>query len=171
MISQDLQLKLQALLDNELSAAEAAEVNALLARDAAAQSLLAELRAAKSALAGNEPEVRLPEGREFFWSKIEKEIARQSAPAPAPRPVSWLAWLRPYLLPVSGFALLVCLAGILALNPRASSEQDEGIELASDEVGSYTFHDQEQGTTMVWLYNRNEDSPSAQPASADTVVQ
>ena len=72
---------------------------------------------------------------------------------------------------MSGFALLVCLAGIFALNPGAASEQEEGTELASDDMGSYTYHDQEQGTTMVWLYNRNEDSPSAQPASADIVVQ
>ena len=55
-----------------------------LARDREAAALLEELRNTRAALAGFEAEVRLPESREFFWSKIEREIQRLEAPAPRP---------------------------------------------------------------------------------------
>jgi len=170
MITRDAQLKLQAYLDGELPAADAAEVQALLACDAEAQLLRDELQATKSVLTGGETACRLPESREFFWSKIQREIERQESRAPELEKISWLEWLQRHLLPVSGVALVACLAGIFVLSLGGSSGQLGEMELASDDMGSYTFRDQEQGTTMVWLYNRNADSTSAEPASASEEV-
>jgi len=72
------QLKLQALLDGELPEAEASEVAKWLARDREAAALLEELRHTGAALKGAEMGVRLPESREFFWSKVQREIQRWS---------------------------------------------------------------------------------------------
>src|SRR6266513_3336151 len=77
-MKQELQLKLQAYLDGELPDGEAREAAGLLAQDAEARALLAELKKTRAALAGFETDIKLPESREFYWSKIEREIQRQS---------------------------------------------------------------------------------------------
>ena len=77
-MKQELQLKLQAYLDGELPDGEAREAADLLAQDAEARALLAELKNTRAALAGFEADIKLPESREFYWSKIEREIQRQS---------------------------------------------------------------------------------------------
>ena len=73
----ELELKLQAHLDGELTGREATEIAALLEHDREAAALFGELRNIKTALTGNELEIKLPETREFYWSKIEREIARR----------------------------------------------------------------------------------------------
>src|SRR5438270_11040101 len=73
----DSQLKLQAYLDGELPEGEAREVANWLARDQEAVGLHAELRNTRKAMAGFEAGITLPASREFFWSKIEREIQRQ----------------------------------------------------------------------------------------------
>ena len=70
MIEYQKQLKLQSYLDGELPEAEAAEVARWLSEDQEASALLTELRQTTQAMAGFEDGVRLPESREFFWSKI-----------------------------------------------------------------------------------------------------
>jgi len=76
MINHEKELKLQAYLDGELPADEANAIADLLGRDAGAQALYQELRVAKSLLAGNELERTLSESREFYWSKIQRQIDR-----------------------------------------------------------------------------------------------
>ena len=70
----DLGIKLQAHLDGELTGRDAQQVTALLESDAEARALFNELQQTRTMLKGNEPEFRLPESREFFWSKIEREV-------------------------------------------------------------------------------------------------
>ncbi|HWF20000.1 MAG TPA: hypothetical protein VG754_12070 [Verrucomicrobiae bacterium] len=171
-MNHDSQLKLQAFLDGELSGHELAEARDLLARDAEAQALLTELRNTEAALAGNEPECQLPESREFFWSKIEREIERESE-QPA-RPVaaqSWFAWIQRHFLPVGTFALVCVLLGFVAVHSRGPGNQLGEIEVASDDMGSYTYRDQANKMTMVWLYDRNNtDSTVADSSDIDNVT-
>jgi anti-sigma factor RsiW len=172
MIAQELQFKLQAYLDGELPAKERGEIEALMARDAEARALFAELENTTNALTDHEAGCRLPESREFFWSKIDHQIEREGQPAASePGKVSWFAWLQRRLLPVSGAALLACLIGTFALHSMGSGGELGEMDMASDDMGSYTYRDQAQGVTMVWLYDRNEDSPSAEPAPADNEAQ
>ena len=89
------QLKVQAWLDGELPEAEASEVTKWLARDREAAALQEELRNTRQALAGFEAGINLPESREFFWSKIEREIQRLETPAPAAAKVSVLGHVPP----------------------------------------------------------------------------
>ena len=98
------QLKLQAFLDGELPEGEASEVANWVARDREAAALLEELRNTRDALAGFEAGIQLPESREFFWSKIEREIQRLETPAPKPAPAPLFALLRRFLVPASAVA-------------------------------------------------------------------
>ena len=71
----DLELKLQAWLDGELSGPEGLRLSREIAGDADATRLVEELRSVKSALAGAETPLTIPESREFYWSKIERQKA------------------------------------------------------------------------------------------------
>jgi hypothetical protein len=170
MINQESQLKLQAYLDGELSAPEAAEVQGWLSREPDAQALLDELRNTKAALLGFEEGCRLPESREFFWSKIEREIERQTKAPALARHTSLSYWLRHHFLPLSGVALLSCFLGVLYIESGRSAGQFGEMELASEDMGSYTFRDQSEKVTMVWLYDRSKsDSEFTQPAPVVSV--
>src|SRR6516225_9527498 len=116
-MTDEQQLTLQAFLDCELSDKDAREVAAWVAGDADATALLGELRNTRRALANFEPALKVPESREFYWSKIQREIQRREPePAPAPaRSVSLLALLRRVLMPVGGLAVLA-IAGVLAFH-------------------------------------------------------
>ena len=147
------QLKLQAWLDGELPEAEAREVANRLAQDREAAALAEELRNTGSALAGFEADVRLPESREFFWSKIEREIARQEAPAPDPAPrESYLTLFRRFLVPASAVAF-VLIAGLVLIRPMGPSGRPAAaeIETALADAGAFTYRDYSAGTTLVWV--------------------
>jgi anti-sigma factor RsiW len=165
MIDHDSQfLKLQAYLDGELNAKEKAEVADWLAKDREAQLLLAELQNTNVALECYEAEVKLPESREFFWSKIEREINREKAAPVARQRFSVLAWLQRYMVPVSGVAV-ACVALLLVLQLSPSGSQVAEIELSSSDMGVATYRNQQEKMTMVWLYDKSDseftDSDSA----------
>ncbi len=165
-MKQDLQLKLQAYLDGELPDGEAADVRELIARDREAQELVAELANTNAALTGHEAEVRLPESREFYWSKIKREIARLETPAAVPKQSdSWFGWAKRRWLPMSGLAAASCAAVLFMLLSGSSQAQLAEMELNSKEMGAYTFRDQKESMTMIWFYNKADDTKSA-PATA-----
>jgi hypothetical protein len=104
-------------------------------------------------LAGFEAGVRLPESREFFWSKVEREIRRLETPAPkAVRVVPLLALLRRFLVPASAIALLI-IAGVVLTQPTGPSGLTPAaeIETALADSGAFTYRDYSAGTTLVWL--------------------
>jgi anti-sigma factor RsiW len=171
MINSDEQMKLQAFLDGELPEKEAAEVKGWLAVDPEAQLLLAELQNTSKALAGHEADVRLPESREFFWGRIEREIARQERLAQPPPKPSWLAGLfRGQFVPAGGVAFVAILLAVLVVHSRAGAGQYGEMELASDDMGSYTFRDQTDKMTMVWFYDRDNDSQFTEATPLASVV-
>lgn len=144
----EAQLKLQAFLDGELPDADARQFVSRLAGDQEAAALLTELKQTREAIAGFENGVRLPESREFYWSKIKREIERQ-APAKPPAPaISLLARLRYILVPAAGLALVACIA---YLSYPAAGSRPPGIETALADSGAFTYHDDNAGTTLVWL--------------------
>jgi anti-sigma factor RsiW len=163
-MNHDAELKLQAWLDGELSDREAAEVKEWLARDSEARLLLAELQNTGAALAGQEEGIKLPESREFFWSKISREIERQERVAAAQTQPAGRPWLR-LLVPVGSLAAVAFLAVWLAgQSPSGGPGMTSEMELASDDMGAYTFRNQEDGMTMVWFYDRHDDSQFASAA-------
>ena len=157
MKDHESELKLQAFLDGELPEGEAREVVALLARDREAAGLLAELKFSRQALSGFDRSIRLPESREFFWSKIQREIEKHPVETMAAPKTSWFAQLRRMLVPATAFAL-VCLAGVVVLRHGGGVS---GAETSVAAPGAFTYRDFDTGTTLVWLPYPAEDQLAA----------
>jgi anti-sigma factor RsiW len=141
-------LRLQAYLDNEVSSAEGREIASWIARDSEAAALYEELKATKSLLAPeNELPATVPDGRDFYWSKIAREIERvEREPAREYSPRPW--WLR-LLAPVAGAALLgIFVFTSVSTNPQISAIHQERTDL---ENGTITFHSKDNSMTIVWI--------------------
>lgn len=150
------ELKLQALLDGELPAAECETVRTLIGREAEARALYDELQTMKALLAGNRLEMTAPVTREFYWSGIVRVIEREervmrSEGSSAP---SW--WLR-FLVPAAGVAILtltltvgVHLPGRLGGGYPALAGSHE-IETPLEDSPSFTFRSEPEAMTVVWV--------------------
>jgi anti-sigma factor RsiW len=153
-------LKLQAHLDGELAPGEAREMVSLLQRDAEARGLFDELQSTRRLLAANEPEIKMPESREFYWSKIRRELERlDREPEARPRRVWGLPqWLR-LALPAGAVlgAVLVFAAVMLhrsAFAPGPGSPLfavGDEIETPLEEMNSFTFRSESARMTVVWV--------------------
>lgn len=176
-MKRDLELKLQAWVDGELAAGETREVAALAEADGAAQALAAELRLTKGFLAGNEPEIALPESHDFHWSKIRRAIERtEHQPAPVPA-LSWAAAWRRMLAPLSGVAL-VALVTAVSLNFFGKSQEDDTlatlteVENPSEHIGSISYRSQAENMFVVWLYDKETETEtmSDMPDPVDDLI-
>ncbi len=157
-MNEELQLKIQAWVDGELSGWQSRSIAKLVERDADAKALATELRQTKAAVSGNEMTVALPELREFYWNKIRLQIEREEAAgtkrvSPAP---TWdpLAIFRRVALPLAGVAV-ACAVAMLSVNQFSAPAADE-VTTTSDEMSALTFHDQSAGMTVVWLQDNTE---------------
>jgi len=150
MMDWNQQLKLQAYLDGELSDSERQEVESLLQEDKEASALIAELRETNRAVSVFAEETRLPESRDFYWSKIRRDIEQleqQTESEQEPKPVfSWLLILRKALVPVTAVAV-VLFAGLVLTR----QESLPGSETSLADSGAFTYHDFANGATLVWL--------------------
>ena len=156
MIDQNTALKLQAYLDGELPSGEARQAVDLLGKDPEAKALFEELKATKSLLAGNELAVTVPETRDFYWSKIAREIARQES-GPARESVGARAWWLRLVAPAGAVALLALVVSIALKSTSvpsgswvALSEAHE-IDTPLEETSSITFRSEAAGMTVVWM--------------------
>jgi anti-sigma factor RsiW len=152
----DLALKLQAHLDGELPPDEAREVVALLQRDTRARALFDELKATRRLLVGNETAVPVPESREFYWSKIRRELERLEPQAESRPRASWgrFRWLR-LAVPV-GAALV--LGALVLQRPSVGSRPGSApfaigdeVETPLEELTSVTFRSESARLTVVWV--------------------
>ena len=152
------ELKLQALLDVELDARETREVGTLLAQDAQSAALIQELRWMKAAVAGNEAEVKLPETREFYWSKIERTIAveeRRAAAALAER-----AWWLKFLYPASGLAAMVAVMFVISGGRTSDGAATESVP---EDVNVVSFRSESEQMSVVYVADENGNfSPVSQ---------
>lgn len=159
MTNNEAQLRLQAYLDDELPEGERRAVEAWLTRDPEAAALLTELRQTSAAFASFEGELKLPESREFFWSKIEREIGRQVRRESAVGRPSWVTAWRRFLVPISGLAAL---ALVLVASLQMSTSQPMRpleLEMTLPNSNATTYRDETQRMTLVWFsYPANDDS-------------
>lgn len=166
MIDHNTQLQIQAFLDGELTEGEARKIAALIAADRDAAALHAELKHTRRALAGAEAGIQVPETREFYWSKISREIERsESERAPAPVASVWhtlASWLKPI-----GAVAAVAIVGILAWQ-QAGSSAAEPIVSAQVDADAITFRDSSTGTTFVW-FNYPADNGVAKADGSSTL--
>jgi len=148
-MKEELQFKLQAHLDGELPPDDAREMADWLARDAEAGALFAELKNTRGALAGFEADIKLPESREFYWSKIQREIERAEKPAAAGAAHSIFLSLRRLLIPAMGVAALLLVVNLIGPGPRSGGEAE--METAFADADTFTYRDYAGGTTLIWL--------------------
>jgi anti-sigma factor RsiW len=171
MMDYQQQLRLQAYLDGELSTAEAKEIADLLGKDQEAAALDIELRQTSQALAGFEEGVKLPESREFFWSKVKRGIESQQTLAEtieranaSARPATWSERLRQFLMPAAGLAVIALLA--LIVN-KESGPSNPPVETSLADGGGVVYHDFSAGATFVWLsYPPDSDSSEEDDAGS-----
>jgi hypothetical protein len=157
MMNRETQFKLQAYVDNQLGPRESEECTAWLANDLAARALCSELIGIKQMLKGNEPQFKVPESREFYWSRIQKAIEREQAPTNSNSLIAafvakYRNWLR-FVAPATGFAVLLVTAisvAHLAQLPSSIGYLHE-IEVPIEDTSTISFHSQSAGMTVVWV--------------------
>jgi hypothetical protein len=163
-MKQDLQLKVQAWLDGELPDQEARRIAEWIARDAEASALAAELGCVKQAMFRNEAAAASGESREFYWSKIERQIQREAGLRRGDA-TPWYARWRRYLAPAVGVAGLACVL-VIAIRQAAPPSFDE-ISSTIEGMEAVTFHDQSSQMTFVWLQDKTsapaQDKPVQEP--------
>jgi len=164
-MSEEQQLRLQAFLDGELPESDAREVLAWTQRDADAAALLTELRNTRAAIAKSELHLSVPETREFYWSKIEREIQKlepveKEIAAPI---LNWRRLLWP--LGTAAICFVVAMMEIPRVNivqPVAvvSQDTDETV-VETDQANSdaTTYRDEADGTTLVWFSAAADANP------------
>jgi len=161
MIDYKDQLRLQAYLDGELSASEAKEVSDVLAKDPESAALVTELRQTSQALAGFEEGLKLPESREFFWSKVQRGIQSQENRTIAierSMRIPWSVRLRRFLVPASGVAVIALLT-LVVTKQSGGGSSDTSVETSLADGGGVVYHDFSARATFVWLsYPPDSDS-------------
>ncbi len=150
-MKQDLQLKLQAYLDGELPSGEAQAVTDWLAQDSAASDLLVELTNTRAALVSHESDIKVPDSREFYWSKIRRQIEREEQVAPAIKSISMMERLRRLLVPAGTVAAMML--GVMVIQQQLGQGGFAALEAdgTHEDSEAFTYRDYESGTTLVWL--------------------
>ena len=153
------QLKLQAYLDGELSGREVRSVELWLQDNHDAVKVLTELKNTRQVLTENEPQIQFPESREFYWSKIEREIQKLQPEEISEASFDWRRLLWPISLTAG--AIAVCFLAVILQNPVAdkpaqaaevSSDGDAPVvESAQADSEAMTYEDKSDGTTLVWF--------------------
>jgi hypothetical protein len=171
------QLELQAWVDGELPESQARRVADLVALDQSAQAMVAELRLTQSILSGNEPERKLSDSREFYWSKIQRGIELAEKAADRESSEGWLLSWRRLWMPLSGVAVIAFLS-VVSLNLFHQKADDSmrylvEVENLSEEVGSISYKSQSENMFVVYLYNKDQEAESAPDLEPmdDTVIQ
>lgn len=158
-MNDETKIKLQAYLDGELSGRDTTEISDLLSKDAEAKSFFAELQFVKTAMSGNELEIKLPESREFYWSKIEREIERGAKETPARVPA--FAWWKPTYVRFAGGLAAACallMVSFIAFNggsPVKYASMPGEIE-GNGEMGAMTYRSDSDQMTVVYLFDREQ---------------
>jgi anti-sigma factor RsiW len=172
-MTEEQQLKVQAYLDGELPESEGREIAAWLERDADASALLGELKNTRGVLkdlGADAVAVKLPESREFYWSKIKREIER-TAPTPvAAEKTSLFTWFRRALMPLGTVAALALVA-LVAVHSFSGGHRPMPMaaNVMLGDSGALTYRDDSQDMTVVWLSYPAENK-FAEKSSGDTLA-
>ena len=155
MNENETELKVQAVVDGELTGREAEELRARLESDAGLRTLHARLTAMRGLMTGAELPRTLPESGDFHWSQISKAIEREERQTKhLARPASSANWLLRWVVPLAGVA---CLVLVLTMKQTAPPDldillgSDHELELSVDDLDVMTFNTGDDAMSIVWL--------------------
>ena len=157
-VNANLNLDLQAYADgelDELTPKRRAELDRLLATDAAAKAYVDGVRSLSAVVRGHEPVYAVPATREFYWSQIQRRMdaadrtsERQAIQSTAPAKIHWLRWL----VPVLGAAAVLVSISLSRGRLSGVSLADGGrSESGSDGSEAMVFRSESDGVTIHWL--------------------
>ena len=149
-MNQELQLKIQAFVDGELPENEAGEIASQAAREPQVNDLIRELRHTRGAFKRHLETIRLPESREFYWSKIERNILALASVEEPVHTVPWFVWLKRLLAPAVAVSVLV-VVGTFAAKWVGKGSPDIQVRTALEDSGAVTYRDHDAGMTLVWF--------------------
>ncbi|MFL3665772.1 MAG: hypothetical protein ACJ06V_04225 [Verrucomicrobiota bacterium] len=155
MNENEIQLKVQALVDGELTGREAEELRDRLETDAGLKEFYERLTAVRELMADAELPRTLPESGDFHWSQISKAIECEERQAKQmARPASGANWLLRWVFPLAGIACLMLLFTLQQTrNPNLSISlgSDHELELSIDDLDVMTFNTGDDNMSVVWL--------------------
>ncbi len=113
-------IKVQAWVDGQMPAHEAARVADWVETDSEARELAEELRSVKVLLQIGEKPVKVEDSREFYWAQIARRIDSKDATDPKADVVgstTWIEWCQQWLIPVGGLAAIVVMIATVGTQP------------------------------------------------------
>lgn len=139
-MNQETLLEIQANVDGELAPRRRRVVDALIAADPQARAWHNELEQTAAILRAGEPQARIAESREFYWSKIQRRlIAANVRQAKDRRFAGWTLILR-WLAPVAATAAVA-----VAVQIRHAGAP------SVVQANSIIFSSDSDGVTIHWL--------------------
>ena len=155
MNENEIQLKVQALVDGELTGHEAEELRGRLETDAGLKEFYERLTSVRELMAGAELQRTLPESGDFHWSQISKAIEFDERQANhMARPASGANWLLRWVFPIAGIACLMLLLTLKQTedpNLGISLGSNHELELSIDDLDVMTFNTGDDDMSVVWL--------------------
>tara|TARA_B100000929_G_scaffold135581_1_gene107334 strand:+ start:144 stop:659 length:516 start_codon:yes stop_codon:yes gene_type:complete len=155
MNENEIQLKVQALVDGELTGQEAKEWRSRLETDARLKELHAWLTGVRGLMTGAELPRTLPESGDFHWSQISEAIRHEERETKRlARPASGANRLLRWVVPLAGVA---CLVLLLTLQQTTKPDlgislgSDHELELSIDDLDVMTFNTGDDTMSVVWL--------------------
>ena len=153
MNEKEIELRVQALVDGEITGREAEELRVSIEGDAGLRELQDRLTVMRGLMKGAELPRSLPESGDFHWSQIAKAIDCKERKA---KSGSRMGWFLRRVTPWVGFA---CILLLLSSPSQHNVTPDLGIkigsdhelELSDDDIDVMTFNTVDDDMSVVWL--------------------
>ena len=154
MKENEIELKIQALVDGELTEFEAGKLRDRIKNDIRLQILHERLMQMKDLISKHEMPRFLQESSDFYWAKIAQEIEVRGSAAQSSAHSVGMKWVFRRLAPLLGIASVVLLITLQVPNlPDLGIVLDHNheLELLTDEIDVMTFNSADDSMSVVWM--------------------
>ena len=154
MKENEIELKIQALVDGELTEFEAGKLRDRIKNDVRLQVLHERLMQMKDLISKHEMPRVLPESSDFYWAKIAQEIEVRGSTTQSAAHFLGMKWVFRRLAPLLGIAsvaLLITLQGPNLPDLGIVLDHNHELELLTDEIDVMTFNSADDSMSVVWI--------------------
>ena len=154
MKENEIELKIQALVDGELTEFEAGKLRDRIKNDIRLQILHERLMQMKDLISKHEMPRVLPESSYFYWAKIAQEIEVRGSTTQSSAQSLGMKWVFRRLAPLLGIAsvaLLITLQGPNLPDLGIVFDHNHELELLIDEIDVMTFNSSDDSMSVVWI--------------------